>query len=267
MRPERRRPPLVVAGALLFSIWCNWSPADDIDLPDRLTLADLSTYRAALAGNSITRDAGRRESQSPVSFKQLWSHPDAFRGQRVTVAGSVRRIFRQGPVGSFPALAEVWITSPAGDPFCLVMPQKSLSSVPPTNVDNLEANASLTALPEMGRPVQFSGTFLKIIRFTAGDGARLAPLIVGDLPPVPAHTSRQPNGKYARLNSAVVPWATSAASWLLGLTLAILAAGVLAWHRFDMSSRLAVRQRERATQHISPAIDPPLEFIEPNDER
>ena len=65
----------------------------------------------------------RPTRRSAVKFRDLWNRPDVFRGRRVTVEGRVVRIFRQGPVGSFPPLAEVWITSPAGDPFCVVFPQ------------------------------------------------------------------------------------------------------------------------------------------------
>ena len=38
-------------------------------------------------------------------------------------------------------------------------------------------------MPEPGRMVRFTGTFLKMVRYAGGDGARLAPLIVGDQPP------------------------------------------------------------------------------------
>ena len=83
-----------------------------------------------------------------MSFKDLWNRPDAFRGRRVTVEGRVQRIFRQGPVGSFPALAEIWIASPAGDPFCLVVPQAA-------------------GVPKLGQTVRFTGTFLKMVRYAA----------------------------------------------------------------------------------------------------
>ena len=55
----------------------------------------------------------------------------SFEGRRITIQGRVSRIFRQGPVGSFPPLAEVWITSPAGDPFCVVCPQPGSTDRPP----------------------------------------------------------------------------------------------------------------------------------------
>ncbi len=58
-----------------------------------------------------------------MRFKDLWNHPDAFRGRRVTVQGRVERIFRQGPVGSFPALAEIWIARRRVTPFAWLFPR------------------------------------------------------------------------------------------------------------------------------------------------
>ena len=39
-------------------------------------------------------------------------------------------------------------------------------------------------MPELGRTVRFTGTFLKMVSYAGGDGARLAPLVVGDRLPV-----------------------------------------------------------------------------------
>ena len=101
-----------------------WSFADDTEPTHQLSLADLAKYRAALAGKATADDAKSSDTPARVSFKDLWNRPDALRGRRVILEGRVQRIFRQGPVGSFPALAEIWIASPAGDPFCLVVPHE-----------------------------------------------------------------------------------------------------------------------------------------------
>lgn len=103
------------------------------------------------------------------------------------IEGRVQRIFRQGPVGSFPALAEIWIASPAGDPFCLVIPQETGTGSLGVNDNSLGGHTTSQRIPVAGRTVQFTGIFLKVIRYAAGDGARLAPLVVGDQPPVPVH--------------------------------------------------------------------------------
>ena len=104
---------------------------DDSQTSHQLTLADLAGYRAALSGKPTADSARASDPPVETKFKDLWNRPRCFRGRRVSVQGHVARVFRQGPVGSFPALAEVWITSPAGDPFCVVFPQPE-----PTDLDN-----------------------------------------------------------------------------------------------------------------------------------
>ena len=128
------------------------------------------------------------------------------RGRRVIIEGRVERIFRQGPVGSFPALAEIWIASPAGDPSCLVVPQESGTGISPVSDHDLEGLAAPQRVPKLGQMVRFTGTFLKMIRYAARDGDRLAPLVVGDQPPVPVRET-------ARANRAIhFPQITSSAS-------------------------------------------------------
>jgi len=215
---------------------------------DRLGLADLAGYRAALSGKATADDARAADPPAQVHFRDLWNRPDAFRGRHVIVEGRVLRIFRQEPVGSFPALAEVWITATSGDPFCLVSPQ---------------AGPTATPIPEPGRDVRFTGTFLKMVRYAASDGARLAPLVVGDRPP-----TSQPADAVLRAIGGPVPdasldrWSWSPATWALGLSTAALAAVLLAWWHLNTPSP----KPRRGT--ITPiAADPPLEFIEPVEER
>ena len=135
-------------------------------------LADLEGYRAAL---SATPD----NSAPSVRFRDLWDHPEAYVGRRVSVEGRVARLFRQPRVGEFPPLVEAWVVSPSGDPSCLVFPQ-------------VEGRPT----PGLGAPVRFSGTFLKKIQYNGADVARLAPLIVGpEAPssPTPASESEGPS--------------------------------------------------------------------------
>ena len=138
---------------------------------------------------------GRPIPRSSVGFRDLWKRPDAYRGRRVTVRGRLERTFRQGAVGSFPPLVEAWIFSTSGDPFCVVYPQAGAGSSTGTGPSGVSAPGSSTdahrgearpaspAGPGPGRVVRFTGTFLKMVRYAAGDGDRLAPLIVGDRPP------------------------------------------------------------------------------------
>jgi hypothetical protein len=196
----------------------------------------------------------------------------------VTVQGWVVRVFRQGSVGSFPPLAEVWITSAVGDPFCLVFPQARLI------VDNgpeQDAHANEGSVPEPGRLVHFTGTFLKFVRYAASDGARLTPLIVGDLSPVtvtmdaqhqagrsrsnsPGGTGRRDLGGGLTFDAASGQGIWSPVSWALGSALAVLAIGILAWqHLRGVSHRLSSTARSPRTP-VSTS-DPPLHFLDSSD--
>ncbi len=124
-----------------------------------VSLADLDAYRSALAAEV---DA----PATPISFRDLWDHPEKYAGRPVRVEGKVARRFRQDRVGEFPALVEAWIVGPAGDPTCLVYP------------DEPGRQAA-----EVGAEVRFAGTFLRKIRYRGGDETRLAPLVVGPAPP------------------------------------------------------------------------------------
>jgi hypothetical protein len=270
------RTAFVVAPVLLL-ICTIGSFADDSESPPQLTLADLAAYRAALSGKATGENIKASDPPVPVVFRDLWNRPDGFRGRRVTIQGRVERIFRQGPIGSFPALAEVWIVSPAGDPFCLVVPNDSGAGILPANDHELEDRAIPDAIPEQGKTVRFSGTFLKMVRYAGGDGARLAPLVVGDRPPSSVHEPLKANGARSFSGDDAVSggvhsgdgrtqWAGSSMSWLLGLTLAVLAAAVLAWQhvRAPMRRRKGMSSAWR-THHADP--DPQLEFIEPRDKK
>jgi hypothetical protein len=162
-----------------------------------LSLADLGDYRAALAAPKGTAPA-----PVPVTFRDLWDHPERYKGRRVQVEGKVVRRFRQGAVGSFPALEEAWAVTPAGDPFCLVFP---------------DAKGSAGPAPDS---VRFAGTFLRTIRFAAKDTARLAPLIVGPRPPETIPSAAQTHPPGARF---------SGLDWMLGVGAALVVAFVLAW--------------------------------------
>ncbi len=129
-----------------------------------LTVADLAAYRVALTETS-TSDT----PPVPITFRDLWSHPETYQGRRVQVEGRIVRRFRQGAFGTFPPLVEAWAVTPTGDPFCLVFP---------------DPGAGDRTTPASTTSVRFAGTFLKRIRYQGGDMPRLAPLIVGPRPPV-----------------------------------------------------------------------------------
>jgi hypothetical protein len=218
-----------------------------------LSLADLSGYSSALAGKPVI---GEDESNIPptrVRFRDICNRPDMFLGRCVIVEGRVERIFRQGPLGTFPALAEVWLISRTGDPFCTVFPQhepvsRSVSNpgtiTPPFRPLSIEDPRRAISVPEVGKTVRFTGSFLKMVAYKAADGNRLAPLIVGNRLPVamlisgsPARMRCPPFGAAScfdvvggRCSSArLEAWVWSPTSWVLGLALGGVTAGLIAW--------------------------------------
>lgn len=131
-------------------------PVDDA----RLSTADLPAYLDALESSD--------QRAEPVGFRDLWEHPDRYRGHRVRVRGAIVRRFAQPAFGAFPPLTELWLRTPEDNPICLVYPT-------PSDVEN--------APVKVGGRVVFEGTFLRRIRYQGGDGPRLAPLVVGGSPP------------------------------------------------------------------------------------
>jgi hypothetical protein len=229
----------------------------DVERDDRIGLADLTAYRAALSGKPTADEARPSDPPARVGFRELWDHPESYRGRRVTVQGRLERTFRQGAVGSFPPLVEAWLFSASGDPFCAVYPR-------PKEV----------AVSEPGRSVRFTGTFLKTVRYPAGDGDRLAPLIVGDRPPEPrppgegTESAPPPSGAGAILRAIGGGDHPDAdrRSWTyetlgLGLILAAMAAFVIARQhlRASRTGDDAVARRGRREQERS---DPPLLFVD-----
>jgi hypothetical protein len=92
-----------------------------------------------------------------------------------------------------------------------------------------EGNPWIVVLPaqatqtEPGKRVAASGTFLRMIRYKAGDGERVAPLIVGPKGPtiqVPSQPSRPPSQDQVRIFTRT--------DWTVGLVACGLVAVVLA---------------------------------------
>ena len=205
----RRRLPILLA------LWASQARADE----PTLTLADLAAYQAALSAKADTPPAR-------VGFRDLWGAPERYRGRLVQVEGRLVRRFRQDAFGTFPPLAEAWAVSPAGDPFCLIFP-----------------DPASPASPALGTPVRFVGTFLKRVRYRAGDGPRLAPLIVGGGPPVASARVSTVSKTPRRFGSTL--------DWTAGLAVAALVALFLA--RMHLNKPVALTPGR--------AMDPPPDFV------
>lgn len=177
-----------------------------------LGLVDLAAYRAALEAPEGIEPAAK------VSFRDLWDHPERYEGHRVRVEGRIVRRFRQGPVGTFPALVEAWTRDGRGNLLCLVFP-------------DLDATASTP-----GRTIGFEGTYLKRLRYPGGDVERLAPLIVGHRPPSSGSAGMTDRGR-----DLAVPSGGSGLDGIIALVLAGAVGLVLAVQSFR---RPAVRPIE-----------------------
>ncbi len=193
------------------------------DEPQGLALADLAAYRSALDG----KPAGEAV---PVTFRQIWEHPEAYKNKRVRVEGRVMRRFQQAAYGTFPPLVESWAVTPSGDPFCLVYP------VPSPDESK--------AVP--GAVIRFEGVFLKALEYQGGDTKRLAPLIVGDRSPLVTAAAKAP--------VAASPDSTWKVDWALGLGAAALVALALARQHLRAPSRNSFRRNRD--------LDPPPEFVD-----
>ncbi len=152
---------MMARAALAVVLLAGWTLAGRARDDGPLSLADLSAYRAAI--DPVKPGA---PDAKPAGFRDLWDRPAEFQGRRVAIRGRVERVFHQGAVGEFPALAEVWLIDPATDPMCLVFPESPDQPA-----------------PKPGDRVQFEGMFLRRIRYRGGDVDRLAPLVVGPGPP------------------------------------------------------------------------------------
>ena len=183
-----------------------------------LSLDDLPPYRAAL-------EATATEQAVAAGFGDLWKDPGAYRGRRIQVSGRVERRFRQPALGTFPPLVELWIVAEGRghNPICLVFPE-----------------VAGTQPPVPGNLVRFTGTFLKLLSYPSGDGARIAPLIVGGNPPV----------KTTSAPAQVTKPLFSGLDWIMGVIVAVIVLFVLAHQHLR---RPLVRQ----TRH-----EPPPEFAQ-----
>jgi len=241
---------------LIHGGWSTRAQAGGDDLESRLGLADLAAYRAALSGKATADNAHAADPARPVTFRDLWDHPETWRGRRVQVQGRVARIFRQDAVGSFPPLVEAWLSTPEGDLFCVDFPTGRV--------------------PEPGQQVSFSGTFLRAIRYAGNDQPRLAPWIVGDRPPssvIVARTVGEPAAALRAIGASPAPqldmemdqdrrlesWLP--AGWMLGIALGLIGAAVLAWQHLRQPGS-AKRSGTRHKNQGSVAADPPLVFVE-----
>ncbi len=139
----------------------TWTPVLTIcgvlgPLLAEVPLSQISNYKNALMVKTGT-------SAAPVTFRDLWDHPDEHMGRHVRVEGKWERAFHGAATVGLPERREVWISSGSRDLLCLVHPFEK----------------SRETLPQSHERISFAGTFLGLIRYESSDVTRLAPLIVG----------------------------------------------------------------------------------------
>ena len=194
----------IIASLLLFA----QSPIED-----GLSLIDLPAYKAALDG--------RDESKSvPVTFRELWERPKDYRGRRVRVEGRIVRHFQAPASGELPPRVELWLATANNDVMCVVFPEPGRSEQFPENLS-----------------VAMEGTSLGLVRYSGGEVARYAPLIVGCRVP-----SRITNDSTA---PRAMGWQRT--DWFLAALALVIAAMLLA--------RAHLRRPARPRIEIGPPIE------------
>ena len=153
-------------------------------------------------------DARAADPAVRVVFKDLWNRPEAFRGRRVIVKGRVNGSFARGRSVIFPP----WRKSGLLHRRRSVLPGRSAGrrrrQACPSTITTRGLQTTPQDCQSSAKWFEFTGTFLKMVRYSAGDGDRLAPLVVGDQPPVLVQRCRQ--GESARIQ---VPQVVVAVTW------------------------------------------------------
>ena len=153
------------------------------DLKDKAPIAfrDMAAYAALLKRVREAKPADLVErARRDVGFRELWDHPEDYRGVLLELRGFCRHIDSSGSkLGTGGRLHEVWITLPEGEltPFACIAEQ--LPEGFAINATNSE-------------PVVFLGFFLKVMAYDSGAGRRGAPLLIGRMERVAGEKNADP---------------------------------------------------------------------------
>jgi hypothetical protein len=130
--------------------------------------AESTTYCRLLLQNAHLNAI---ESADSPTYRELYAHPDRFRGRLIGLKGTLKRVTIYAAPNSLRArtgiktLYEAWLAlQPTGEPICII-----LSHWP----DGIPHSAPLDV------PVSVAGYFFKRYCYEAPDGWRDAPLLVG----------------------------------------------------------------------------------------
>ncbi len=138
-----------------------------------------SYYRILAHARNLTPDQLQSATNNNVTFAQMFTDPDGYRGRLVTVKGSVKRLYPikvlQNESG-IESVYEAWILTPDSGKNPLLLHCTSIPADIPTG-DGLDL------------PCRFTGYFFKKYAYAAGHGAHSTTLLLGrqlDWTPPPA---------------------------------------------------------------------------------
>lgn len=138
----------------------------------------------------------RRESLGPTGFLQLFKQPEHFRGQVVTVRGTVRLAYRVDAPPNVAGVKEytlLWL-HPAGGPSSPIVVYALETPAGFPEIRHRDRDRGTTTLHE---EVEITGFFFKRFAYEGRDGIHVAPLILAQSPRWQAAgpaTGEEPNG-------------------------------------------------------------------------
>lgn len=132
-------------------------------------------------------------AETPVSFVQLFSQPDAYRGKLVAVRGMARRGYRlpsREAAGNVSGYHVLWIWPPGGD-----SPLVAYCHKLPDGFPQLSERTATRYGTQLNADVQVTGYFFKRWLYLSGEGLNLAPLLLGEVtdwqPPATSLTGKR----------------------------------------------------------------------------
>jgi len=177
-RPEPAEPPILVSKKP-EPVQPDRSPEFET-VTDRtpMSLRDNAAYSLLLdRARGLSSDELAAKSRRDIFLAHLWETPQLYRGVAVHLLGAALRVLRY-PSKLSPSgwLYEAWIITP------------EQTRVPYVCVFE-DAPEGLPIGPNISERVVFNGYFLKVMKYSAGDVSRGAPVLIGRIGWVPGETS------------------------------------------------------------------------------
>jgi hypothetical protein len=164
--------------------------------------ADQRAWFAIWQRLQVEAAAGSRPRGRAVTFAQLFSQPRSFRGRRVRIAGTIRRLQEVAAPTNALGIGAYWQAwlEPADGPASPIVVY--FLSLPPGTPSGMRVEI----------PVIVDGVFFKRWAYQASDAIRLAPLLMATEPETP------PRITSGRGTTAIVGWALISIAGLLATT-------------------------------------------------